>query len=810
MVKKNLTLLLLFLLCVTRVYAKIEDGIAFSSYNVPAEERTSLSVPDSPTSWIGFSDFISVSFSVRIDSNIGRFGYICRMLVDGYQPLDVLLSPIDNELAICATADHRNLVRVFDQNTALSQWGDIYLRVCSQNDSLIFTANGKEILRAEDHQNHHKVRLAFGKVDIPGFVSSDVAPMILADLQIKRDTKEVASWMLSGQADLKPRHGIGIKAVNPTFCRELNRSWKKILSTDVPSVTYSCFSEDKSRVYFVSKGQVMMFDIHSSALVRRQTNTDIRNSFTLDMFEVLPDGTLVSADAPAGDFIRFDASNGDWERPGSRTRTSTALHHNSVYLEGNFYQMFGYGQHRYSNTAWIWNPESLEVTAMNISGADPRYLAGAAVSNGKIYVLGGKGNESGQQELGVILYDSLLEIDPQSLCAKTLWNSPALVDNTPARDLVFLEDGLYALLYNPEIYDSSLRLTRFNLENGNAQYLANALPYPFHDITSQARFAFNPSTENFIAVVCFQDANAVNKAEVYTLSYPVLQDPEKLSGGGLPLWVYFLLVLLASAILVAVILRLRRCPAAEEDSALLDSPPEPQVSLKPGVYFLGGFHVRDRDGNDIASTFSPTLLQFLAILVLYTAAKGGVSNARLKSILWPDKSDDSFSNNKGVYLRKLRDALEQVGPISIVQDGGLWKIDEGAHLFDYLVAIGRLNDGDSAQILDVASWGALLPEYQFDWLDPFKAEYTDRVLTTLTSIYSSGTFPETAVKIADCRLLFDSLDEDAILQKCQALIALGRTGTAKSVFERFTADYQRVMDEEFGKDFPSFVKNISH
>ena len=805
--KRAASLILFLLLCITNVYAKIEDGIAFGSYNVPAKERTSLCVPGSQHGWIAFSDSLTVSFSVKENLNIGRFGYICRMLTDNYQPMDILLSPVDNKSRICATADHRYVVQVFDQDEDMSEWRDIYLRIYSRNDSLIFTANGKEVLRVEDRHKRHKARMVFGKVDIPGFITSDVAPMILADLQIRRDARKVASWMLSSQADLRPSRGIDIKAVNPVFSRDLNIYWKKVFSADVPSVTYCCFSPDKSRVFFISEGQIMEFDTHSSSATKRIVSTDIKNSCVLDLFDVLPDGTIVCADAPRGEFIRFNSEKGDWESPVGRTRISTTLHHNSVCAGGKYYQLFGYGQHRYSNTAWIWDPASFETSAVEISGAAPRYLAGAGQRDGKIYVLGGKGNESGRQELGVMLFDSCLEIDPRSMSAQTLWSNPLLKENTVASDLVFVDDGLYALLYNPEIHDSALRLTRFDPLSGEHQNLSDPVPYPFRDITSQARLAFDGSIESFVAAVCYQDDNSANKADVYTLSYPVLPVPGKRSGG-LPVWIYLLMTVFAAAILLAAILLFRRKPARDVSGS--DIPEITQEPLKPGIYFLGGLHVRDGNGVDIASSFSPTLLQFLAILVLYSAQKGGVSNAKLKSILWPDKTDESFNNNKGVYLRRLRDVLKQIGPITIVQDGSLWRIEEGTDFFDYLVAKKWLEEGDNARILRVASWGPLLPEYQFDWLDPFKAEYTDMILSTLSSIHESGVSPDTSVKIADCRLLFDSLDEDAVRQKCQALITLGRAGTAKSVFERFTVDYQKVMGENFTKDFPSFIKKNSH
>lgn len=802
--RKATTLLLLLFLCLTRVSAKLEDGIVFKSYNVLAEERTSLCVPAGHNSWISFSDSISVSFSVKIDLNVGRFGYICRMLLDDYQPLDIVLSPKGTETIVCATANHQSAVDVFEDDQDLGQWRDIYVRAFRDGESIVFTTNGKEVLRAQNPQRRHRLRMVFGKVDIPGFITSDVAPMKLADLQIRKDSGKVASWMLSAPEDLRPKGGISIQAVNHLFSRDLNSHWATVLSTDVPSVTYSCFSADYNKVFFISQGQILVFDIPSLREQRITYTTDIKNSFVLDQFQVLEDGTLVLADAPTGQFVRFDSAKGDWEKESGRTRMSTHLHHNSVLVGGKYYQMFGYGQHRYSNTVWIWDPKTFGMEERELSQASPRYLAGAAEHDGKVYVLGGKGNAFGHQELGVHLYDALLEIDPVSLSATTLWANPLLQEYTPAQDLLFLEDGIYALLYNPEVHDSALRLTRFDPQSGKEEFLSEAIPYPFLDITSQARLAFNGETDSFISVLCYQDADGQNKVEVNLLANPVIPARKEESRTGIPLWVYLVLAVLAAAALAVWLFRVFSRGRRQDDVDLLpEAPSQPQVA---GVYFLGGLHVRDRDGRDITSGFSPTLMQFLTILVLYTADKGGVSNARLKSILWPDKSDDSFNNNKGVYLRKLRDALEQVGHVTIVQDGGVWKIEEGTQLFDYIVAKSRIMQGDTAQVLRVASWGSLLPEYEFDWLDPFKASYTDTVLSKLSSIASSGVSPEVSLRIADCRLLFDSLDEDAIALKCQSLVSLGRAGTAKAVFERFKGDYLRIMGEEFSKDFSVFVK----
>ena len=205
--------------------------------------------------------------------------------------------------------------------------------------------------------------------------------MHLADIQIKRDSHKVASWMLSGPEDLNPRQGISIKAVNHVFSRDLNIHWTRIMGADVPSTTYCAFSRDYNKVFFVSRGQVLVYDLPSATQRIIPFSTDINPGLSLDHFEVLPDGTLVCADAPAGEFIRFSGS--DWERESSRERTSIHLHNNSVFTGGKFYQMFGYGQHRYSNTVWCWDPVTFTSEARELTGVQPRYLAGAGEKDSK-------------------------------------------------------------------------------------------------------------------------------------------------------------------------------------------------------------------------------------------------------------------------------------------------------------------------------------------------------------------------------------------------------------------------------------------
>ena len=127
-----------------------------------------------------------------------------------------------------------------------------------------------------------------------------------------------------------------------------------------------------------------------------------------------------------------------------------------------------------------------------------------------------------------------------------------------------------------------------------------------------------------------------------------------------------------------------------------------------------------------------------------------------------------------------------------------------------MVARQKLRSSKRDDIIDVAMRGQLLPEYHFDWMDSFKAGYTDLVISSLSDNFSpESSSPELILRVADARLKFDSLDEDAVLMKCRACISMGKAGTAKAVFEHFIDEYKTVMGEQFGTGFSEFLKKIS-
>ena len=88
---------------------------------------------------------------------------------------------------------------------------------------------------------------------------------------------------------------------------------------------------------------------------------------------------------------------------------------------------------------------------------------------------------------------------------------------------------------------------------------------------------------------------------------------------------------------------------------------------RSAISLLGTFNVRDKEGNDITSNFTPRLKSLLVLLILYTEKnEKGILTRKMTEMLWSDKDEIAARNNRNVTLRKLRVLLEEVGDVEDV------------------------------------------------------------------------------------------------------------------------------------------------
>ena len=114
------------------------------------------------------------------------------------------------------------------------------------------------------------------------------------------------------------------------------------------------------------------------------------------------------------------------------------------------------------------------------------------------------------------------------------------------------------------------------------------------------------------------------------------------------------------------------------------------------------------------------------------------------------------------------------------------------------------------QFLSITKMGPLLGNANYEWLDDFKAEWSNLFIDTLVHYleqYKIETDPELIIRLADAVLIFDMLHEEAISLKCKSLITLGKNSLAKNTFSKFAKDYMALYDENYNRSFSDIIKS---
>ena len=809
---------------------QINGGMQFRSYEVAPNLRTSLRIPGNKNSHLKYKSYLSLSFDLKINTQKECFGYICRIILDNKENIDILLTnPANDDVQIVMASRLGGLLKTgLPTGQRLNEWNKVDIALLTEETGTDIIINGArhDLTFLQDH--FHQVEVYFGANQSETFSTSDVAPMAVKNISLstKKNKKNMYFWRLDHEEDLKEGSGhkkMAISTENPEWHIANNSSWQPMVSIESDSKVKIVPDKIRNLIYFITKDHIIRYDLQT----RKTERTSFRQSISFNLltndFLVTPDGRLIyinpESDVPQTSVFDFD--KGEWSAPIKRTRNSKYLHHNTFYnpCDSNIVQMFGYGFHKYSNDLIMWNESTGDFHKSTLDSIPPRYLAAVGISDSLAWIYGGKGNEKGIQEHGVMIYHDLYTLNLKDYSIRKIQTHEEDSMEVATSDLIISDDEkrLTALFYSPNTYQSKLQLKEFLIQEGEMKLLGDAIPYNFLDVESEARLIFDKAAQIYYAVTVQRINNESFRSDIYKINAPVisagLRTPEKNSN-----WIsaiLFLIVGLAiSASFYLFIANRKKFRTQDKHEAR----EEIKEILEPGIYMVGGFRVINRNKEDISASFTPLMKQLLCILVLYSYRhKGGISNTELKEALWDDKSEESYYNNRGVNIKKLRTCLAEVGNIEICTSNGTWSLnieDSKCDWFRYMkeiesISFKSITVEQICRLVKIASHGPLLSDMRYEWTDRFKAQYTDLMIATLEKVCCDTRHQlssDMQIHIADAILTFDSLDEAAVKSKCKALITQKRLGIAESTFKNFTQEYNRLMGEEYSVSFNEFVR----
>jgi len=856
---KNKISLLLYLVFLPIAFLQGQDiqyGLNFKSYEVEKENRTGLNLtPEKPFS---FPDGFSLSFDVNFKPDwIHPFGSVMRIITEDRRHIDLILSEIENtgKVMISFVSPSHDIFfsKPFDKEVNYGKFIPVTLSIDIFNNKATARIGDEEFSKQISTLGDFcRVNILFGKSNYPRFQTTDVPAFILKNISINNArSAPLYKWPLSkhtcnGVYDEIRGHFATVD--NGEWLLDHHAIWQKQTKIEAGENPQFCYNPDKNEIAVLDKDKFYRLDITSGRLEQnglQKTFTYAEsNSNNLIYNPITQEYNCYTFEMDKGkDVYHFDTSNNEWNKGFHSTLPPDYWQHNRFFsmTDSCLYLFCGYGHHRYKNeiNRYDYKTKNWEKLSFKNDRIKPRYLSGLGqLDNQHLILFGGYGSETGNQSMSPKHFYDLYKINLRTLEARKIWEienpqEEFVVSNSIIPD----SDGksFYALAFPLQQFYTKLSLLKFSMESPEYSIVADSIPFNFEDVKSNADLYLDKTSGQLIAVVVNSITSMTSELSVYTLSYPPLttaelyQNTEKEVPSYLRTGIIVLLLLTAGGITLFFIRRKRKTPKYikqlfEQQEPAFNSLATYLVTQSPksrSVCLFGGFQVFDKGGNNITKEFTPTLKQLFVLLLLYTAKnRKGVSSAKLKDTLWYDKSDESAKNNRGVFVNKLRQVFEQIGPVNIKNQDHYWAIELDESIYcDYNQVISLMeklnNTREKAEtedihlLLSIVSKGEFLPNMQTDWIDSFKSDFSNNLIDLLLILYEYSAIhkdPSACIHLADTIFIHDPLNEDALSIKCHNLVQMGKHGLARKVYTTFAKEYKSLFDSDFEFSFEQVLR----
>ncbi|WP_421897779.1 hypothetical protein [Marinoscillum sp.] len=823
---------------------ELEGGIKFNSYEKIKDLRTGLNL--TPDELIHIGSTFQMNFEFGLWRGTEAYGHIFRIVGTHNNNIDLISSPYNSKF------DDLNLI-LGDSMTAVSfsfeevglttgKWMKCQLTI-SENEGLIsLSINGVKKVK-QIAFNFEQVSIAFGKNDMGRYTTSDVPPMNLRNVVLMTDEGTVRTWPLTKHRESVSYDEVGYhmaEAINPNWIVESHVKWKlkkTVNSNSRPQIVY----DQDSVVYLLTSSDLYSYNLVSGETGHTLFNQEIPVPFNQASLYRSSSNEIWVYDLDSLEINFFDLVDKSYYEINSNFSSQTSHWHANKLLtsEGRAIFFGGYGHYTYTNnllshdTAW-------KVSTLN--EIEPRYLdAFGQNSKGELFIFGGYGSKNGSQEYGARAFHQLFKVDPISQAVTLLWSKEEEAGgNVFSNSMVFgsSDSVFYVLRYPRDKFNSKAVLESFNLYTREKETLGDSIELDFLDTSSFVDLFLNKSTQELVAVILKTNGDQYTTS-FYGLKFPPVRYASITQSKPYNYLYQSVIGLVLLLGLVGFWLNHKRKSVTQESSRI-NTPKSHQhpaelmsegasvprheepINLekdfedkKSAILFLGGFQVLDKDGNEISEKFSSTLRTLLSMLLLYSSNQGkGVPSNFIWEFLWGDKSQNSARNNRNVNIKKLRDLLETVGTIEIKNASDKWKIELGDDVFfDYghLMQCMKNNKTLTPALLELIKRGNILPSFELDWIDPYKAELSNKVVDYLLGHRNTLAYnAQLQLDIANCIFQHDIINQDALFIKIKYLNSMKKFALAKQCYETYRKEYHLLYDEDFDVPFDEIVKGNEH
>ncbi len=826
--KKILTSILFFFACIALMGQDTEYGLHIQTWPHPTAAFTSLALEDGEPIKAGSKE-TTLGFRLwNREENV--FGVVFRIITDANKTIDLMYSVAENDRRF-PNLIINNKVYPLSHEVRLGCWIDVELRINPVQKSISMTYDGEEIsIDCPEVLPIHDMRIYFGRCPVVQYDLDNVASVNIKDICISHNDKPFREWDMcfhQGDTCFDKKESKPAISANGKWLLDQHLVWRLIHKQEFNGTPSIAFDPGRATFYMANDGKhLYSFDCRD----RKPATTEVKGGefaavYPNCMYFIQETGNLFSYNLDQNIYSCFDFETDRW-----KSRKAPEMKHKEYYWnntvtwnneDSTLISFGGYGHYQFNHELLISHPGStMPQKRVHLKDIDPRYSPASVLVDSMLYIFGGRGCPSGKQEMTQKNYYDLYAVNIHSMQVFKLWEHterPLDGDFMPGSNMIYDKKNDCFYVFSTQQGCSMMKISR-------TEPKIELTSHPIHHWFNAQHLFTNlyQSGDRFYAVFQQTQVSGTSQVYIYELNAPpvVIKDalypaPPKQDSEANAGTKSLIPIIIALAVLIAAYLIYRRKHPAPSTKTVKkeDAAEGTENVIQTGHYdfsrksicFFGGFRVHDKDGEDITDLFTPTLKSLLIILILHTCKdQKGISGNRLIQTLWFDKTEESAKNNRNVYMSKLRNILERIGDVKILNQKGFWSICiEDDTICDYMEA-KRLfaeqagNEDTLERLVELLLRGAVLPNVEDDWVDTFKSDFSNKTIDFLSGLLKRSDISDSfMIRIADTLFLHDFINEDALKAKCSILYKQGKKGLAKTVYDAFCKNYQSSLGTSF-------------
>ena len=854
--KYQLQILFFILLCLVgklEASSLYDYGLYLKSHTVSAVERTTLYLDDNQPFPIK-NDF-TISFQIYVRTNEPDFGSILHLHTNTNQYIRFSFVA-GEERHFPALVLNEGIITI-DTPIEREKWLDVSLHLRLKDNVIEVDYDNKKVSAMVPLEDTKNISALFGQMEN---YLADVAPINLRNITVTQDGKQTREWKLWKHNDdvcYDMKEKAIARAIHPFWLIDNHIEWKLIHQAHIPGKLDVAFNAREALFYLVKPQSIEVLDEKGTL---RQKIT-IREGYPAVeypnhlLYDTLTN-KLISYYLKKGSTSYFSFDTSKWSNVERNMDEASNYNHARTFnpADSSFSFFGGYGFYQYRNDLFRMKSGSYKLEQVEYERPlYPRYSAAMAIVGDELFVFGGRGNKYGKQELSTHFYFGLCAINLKTNQSRMVWQR-----NSPQEDGTLMASSMYFEPSDSSFYAVSMSKggVLWKISMKDSVYTEVSKPIYNESNYQDCDFSLysSPAHGKLFLVLDKILNDHTHNVYIYSINMPLVNEGDirqsantTIVNGHKYLYITGIILLLIAA---GMIFYRSRCSNRKDKTITIkeieevpviighhNTPEQPliagqhtimqekgniqetdAVSAKTTNYYdrsrasislCGCFNVRDKDGNDITSNFTPRLKHLLILLILYTEKnEQGILASKTTEILWPEKEETSARNNRNVNLRKLRVLLESIGDVEVITENNFLRIKWGTTVFcDYhtlLTCTQQFEQEKSEEllnrILELLLYGPLLPNTIFDWLDDFKDAYSSHsidLLKNLLDIEIQRNHQEMIIRLADIMFLHDPLNEEALAAKCAVLSAQGKKGIARNLYDRFCKEYRDSMGENY-------------